>query len=261
MDPSTLIGLVLAFAAVVVCMVMEGGNPASILLPPAMILVFVGTFGVAMACGYQKDAIGALKALKDALMTKKHEADDVVTTLVGFAEKARREGLLALEEAAKSVDDPFLRKGIELAVDGTDPDELREILEAEIAAKRSGDKSKAKFFTDMGGFAPTVGIIGTVLGLIHVLENLSEPEKLGHLIAGAFVATLWGVLTANLMWLPIGSKLKRVAETEAHHMELILEGVLSVQAGANPRIIEMKLLSFLPAGERPAPGEASDKAA
>jgi chemotaxis protein MotA len=261
MDMATLIGVVLAFGAVMICMLMEGGNPAAILLPPAMILVFVGTFGVALACGYQKDAIGALKALKDALMTKKQEADEVVTTLVGFAEKARREGLLALEEAAKSIDDPFLRKGIELAVDGTDPEELREILEAEIQAKRTADKAKAKFFADMGGFAPTLGIIGTVLGLIHVLENLSEPEKLGHLIAGAFVATLWGVLTANVMWLPIGNKLKRVAESEAHHMELILEGVLSVQAGANPRIIEQKLLSFLPAEERPAAGDASEKAA
>ena len=143
-------------------------------------------------------------------MSKKHAADETVTTLVSFAERARREGLLALEEMAKSVDDPFLRKGIELAVDGTDPDELRDILEAEIASKKTADKAEAKFFADMGGFAPTLGIIGTVLGLIHVLENLSEPEKLGHLIAGAFVATLWGVLTANVMWLPIGNKLKRV---------------------------------------------------
>jgi chemotaxis protein MotA len=255
MDPATIIGVVLAFAAVFVSMIMEGGNPASILLPPAMLLVFVGTFGVAMACGLMKDATGALGAIKTAFASKKHAADETVTTLVGFAERARREGLLALEEMAKSIDDPFLRKGIELAVDGTDPEELREILEAEIATKKSSDKAKAKFFGDMGGFAPTLGIIGTVLGLIHVLENLSEPEKLGHLIAGAFVATLWGVLTANCLWLPIGNKLKRVGEVEAHHMELILEGVLSVQAGANPRVIEQKLLSFLSEAERPAPSE------
>ena len=110
----------------------------------------------------------------------------------------------------------------------------------------------------MGGFAPTLGIIGTVIGLIHVLENLSEPEKLGHLIAGAFVATLWGVLTANVLWLPIGNKLKRVGEVEAHHMQLVMEGVLAVQAGANPRVIEQKLLSFLPAAERP---DSTEKAA
>ena len=255
MDPGTLIGIILAFGAVLGSMVMEGGNPASILLPPAMLLVFVGTFGVAMACGLMKDATGALGALKTAFAGKKHAAEETVTTLVSFAERARREGLLALEEMAKSIDDPFLRKGIELAVDGTDPEELREILEAEIGSKKAADKAKAKFFSDMGGFAPTLGIIGTVLGLIHVLENLSEPEKLGHLIAGAFVATLWGVLTANALWLPIGNKLKRVADVEAHHMELILEGVLSVQAGANPRVIEQKLLSFLDAKDRPEPAE------
>ena len=260
METGTLIGILLALGAVFGSMVMEGGNPASIMLPPAMILVFLGTFGVALASGMLKDATGALGALKDALAGKKHASDETITTLVSFAEKARREGLLALEEMAKSVDDPFLKKGIELAVDGTDPDELREILEAEIVSKRNADKAKAKFFADMGGFAPTLGIIGTVIGLIHVLENLSEPEKLGHLIAGAFVATLWGVLTANCIWLPIGNKLKRVAEIEAHHMELVLEGVLSVQSGANPRVIEQKLLSFLSPKERPDMSDR-DKAA
>jgi chemotaxis protein MotA len=258
MDPGTLIGIGLAFAAVFGSMIMEGGNPASILLPPALVLVFVGTFGVAMACGLLKDATGALASLKTALMGKKHSADETVATLVSFAERARREGLLALEEMAKSVDDPFMRKGIELAVDGTDPDELRDIMEAEIASKKAADKAGSKFFGDMGGFAPTLGIIGTVIGLIHVLENLSEPEKLGHLIAGAFVATLWGVLTANVLWLPISNKLKRIGEIEAHHMQLVMEGVLAVQAGANPRVIEQKLLSFLPAAERP---ESTEKAA
>lgn len=258
MDPATIIGIVIAFGAVMVSMVMEGGNPASILLPPAMLLVFGGTFGVAMACGLMKDTTALGGAIKGALASKKHSAEETVTKLVEFAELARREGLLALEDAAKSIDDPFIKKGLELAVDGTDPDELREILEAEIATKRSDDKAGAKFFADMGGFAPTLGIIGTVLGLIHVLENLSQPEKLGHLIAGAFVATLWGVMSANVFWLPMASKLKRVAEIEAHHMELIVEGVLSIQAGANPRIIQQKLLSFLPAKERPAD---EDKAA
>jgi chemotaxis protein MotA len=258
MDPATLVGIGLAFAAIFVSMIMEGGNPASIILPPPMILVFFGTFGVAMAGGLMKDTTSAMAAIKNALMGKKHSADETVTTLVSFAERARREGLLALEEMAKTVDDPFMRKGIELAVDGTDPDELREIMEAEIASKKAADKAGAKLFNDMGGFAPTLGIIGTVLGLIHVLENLSEPEKLGHLIAGAFVATLWGVLTANVMWLPLGSKLKRLGEIEAHHMQLVMEGVLAVQAGATPRVIEQKLLSFLPAGERP---ESTEKAA
>jgi chemotaxis protein MotA len=258
MDIATLIGVGLALGAVFISMVMEGGNPASILLPPAMLIVFGGTIGVTMATGLMKDFTGSLAAVTRAFTGKAADPEESISTVVEFAETARREGLLALEEAAKSIDDPFMRKGIELAVDGTDPDELREILEAEIHSKKHHDKIASKFFGDMGAFSPTLGIIGTVLGLIHVLENLSEPDKLGHLIAGAFVATLWGVLSANVFWLPISKKLARLGDLEAKHMELVLEGVLSVQAGANPRIVEQKLLSFLAPGERPEP---SDKAA
>lgn len=252
MDPATLIGILLAFGAFVVSVFMEGGNPASILLPPAMIIVLGGTLGVAMASGLLKDTTGGVGAAVRALTFKPHPPDEAVRNLVSFAERARRDGLLALEEAAKSVDDPFLKKGLELAVDGTDPDELRDILEAEIAAKRAGDKAGAKLFADMGGFAPTLGIIGTVMGLIHVLENLSKPDELGHLIAGAFAATLWGVLSANMFWLPLANKLKRISEIEAHHMELVVEGIMSIQAGANPRVVEQKLISFLPAAARTA---------
>lgn len=252
MDPATLAGILLAIVAIIVSMLMEGGNPASLFLPPAMLIVFGGTIGVGLASGLLKDFTGAMAAIARALTSSAAPPDDTIRTLVSFAETARRDGLLALEEAAKSVDDPFLKKGLELAVDGTDPDELREILDAEIAAKRSTDRAKAKVFADLGGFAPTLGIIGTVMGLIHVLENLSNPDELGHLIAGAFVATLWGVLSANVIWLPIGNKLKRLSEIEAHHMELLAEGIMAIQAGANPRIIEQKLLSFLPTGEREA---------
>jgi len=192
-----------------------------------------------------KDTVTSLKTLSKAILTKAHAADDTIGAVMDLAERARREGLLALEEAAKSVSDPFLKKGIEMAVDGTDPDELREILEAEITAARQRGKASGKLFESMGGFAPTLGIIGTVLGLVHVLENLSEPDKLGPLISGAFIATLWGVMSANVFWLPIGNKIKRMTEVECHHMELVLEGVLSVQAGSNPRIIEQKLLSLM----------------
>ncbi len=258
MDVATLVGVVVALGAIFMSMIMEGGNPASIILPPAMLIVFGGTIGATMATGMMKDFTGSMAALARAFTGKPSDPEESIATVVQFAETARREGLLALEEQAKSIEDPFLRKGIELAVDGTDPDELREILEAEIQSKKHHDKVATKFFNDMGGFSPTLGIIGTVLGLIHVLENLSEPDKLGHLIAGAFVATLWGVMSANVVWLPIGKKLARLAELEAKHMELVLEGVLSVQAGANPRIVEQKLLSFLTPGERPEP---ADKAA
>ena len=257
MDPATLIGVVVALIAVFGSMIMEGGNPVAIILIPPMLLVFVGTFGVTMATGMQKDFMGALGAMKDAFLSSVEPPDAAISKVVELAELARREGLLALEESAKSIEDPFLKKGVELAVDGTDPEEVRDILENEIRATKAEAKNKAKFFGDMGAFAPTLGIIGTVLGLVHVLENLSEPDKLGHLIAGAFVATLWGVMSANVLWLPMSKKLARVGELQAHHMELVMEGILSIQAGANPRVVEQKLVSHLDASARAARAKAA----
>lgn len=252
MDPGTLIGIVVAFVALLVAMIMEGGDPMAVLLIPALLIVFGGTFGATLAGGNVKDFTSGFAQARRALFSKPGTSDDTVRTLVSFAERARRDGLLALEETAKGIEDPFLRKGIELAVDGTDPEELRDILESEIAAKRKQDKGGASVFKDMGGYAPTMGIIGTVIGLVHVLENLSDPDQLGHLIAGAFVATLWGVLSANAVWLPIARKLDRISSLEITHMELLLEGIMAIQAGSNPRVIEQKLLSFLPAKERDA---------
>jgi chemotaxis protein MotA len=251
MDPATLAGVGLAFGAIFLSMVMEGGNPASILAVPALILVFGGTFGAAMAGGTLKDAIAFVSSLKRGLLGKAPVPGDIVETVVKLAEKARREGLLALEDAMKDVPDPFLRKGLQLAIDGTDPDELREILEGEVDAKRKADKASAKFFADMGGYAPTIGIIGTVIGLVHVLENLSNPAQLGHLIAGAFIATLWGVMTANVLWLPMGNRLKRLSEVECSQMELVIAGIVNIQAGANPRVVAQKLKSLLPPAAAP----------
>ena len=249
MDPATLIGVLLGLIIIVVSNVLEGGNPTSMLLLPPMLLVFGTTLMVTMAGGTMADAKNAVKSLKYAFTAKVRPASDVVPTVVSLAEKARREGLLALEDALKEVDDPFLVKGVTMAIDGTDPEEVRDILEAELYAKKSHEKHSAKFFADAGAYAPTIGIVGTVMGLVHVLENLAEPEELGHLIAAAFIATLWGVMSANVIWLPIANRLKRLAELEAARMELVIEGVAAIQAGSNPRIIAQKLTSLLPAGE------------
>ena len=249
MDPASIIGIVLAFAAIFGANIMEGGNPMSIMLVPPLNLVIGGTVGAAMAGGIMRDTTGIIGQLKRAMTMKKMPADQLISTVVSLAERARREGLLALEEAAKDVEQPFLRRGLQMAIDGTDPDELSEILYSEVDAKRKADKSGAKVFSDMGAYAPTIGIIGTVMGLVHVLENLSNPDELGHLIAGAFVATLWGVMTANCLWLPIGARLKRVSEIECDQMELAVEGILAIQAGANPRVVGQKLRSLLPPDE------------
>ncbi len=250
MDPATLVGIILAFTAIFVANILEGGSPGAMFLLPPMLLVFGGTIGVGMAGGMMRDVKGALGAMKHAFTAKAPAQDDSVGTLVSLAEQARRNGLLALEEQAREVEDPFLKQGVELLVDGTDPQELRDILESKVYAKRCADKAAAKVFGDMGGYAPTIGIIGTVLSLVHVLGNLDKPEELGHMIGAAFLATLWGVMSANAIFLPIASKLKRVSELECAQQELLIEGLMAIQAGSNPRVIEQKLRALLP--QRPA---------
>lgn len=246
MDPMTLAGIALALLAILGSMILEGGSPMSIILLPPMLLVLVATFGAALA-GLSKNDVKQIGAwFKTAALAPAPPAPvDSIALLVRLGERARKDGLLALEDEAKKVEDPFLQKALMMLVDGTDSDVLRDILEAEIDAKKAKDKVGQKFFTAMGGYAPTIGIIGTVLGLIHVLENLSNPEELGHLIAAAFVATLWGVMSANVFWLPMGAKIARISELETKAMGLLVEGVAEIQAGSNPRVIRQKLNSLV----------------
>ncbi|NYG57043.1 flagellar motor protein [Nocardioides perillae] len=248
MDPAPAIGIVLGFVVIITANVLEGGNPANMILLPPMLLVFGTTFFITMAGGTVADMKAAMAGAKKAFTGGVPKGDAIVDNVVTLADKARREGLLALEDSLKNVDDPFLVKGVTLAIDGTDPEEVRDILEAEVQAKKSADKQAAKFFSDAGAYAPTVGIIGTVMGLVHVLENLAQPEELGHLIAAAFLATLWGVASANVIFLPLGNRLKRLSELEVNQMEVTIEGVAAIQAGSNPRVIAAKLKSLLPAG-------------
>jgi chemotaxis protein MotA len=239
-----------AMVVIVAANIMEGGSPSALLLPAPMLLVWGATILISIAGGTMADAKSIVPNLKRALMGKAESSADVVPVVVGLADKARKEGLLALEDSIKDIDDPFLVKGVTMAIDGTDPEEMRDILEGEVAAKRAQTKHSAKFFTDAGAYAPTIGIIGTVMGLVHVLENLARPEELGHLIAAAFIATLWGVMSANVFFMPIGNRLKRLGELEISRMEVTIEGVLAIQAGANPRIVAQKLQSLLPVHEQ-----------
>ena len=242
MDPVTIIGVLIAFGAILAALLMEGSSPMSILLLPALILVFGGTFGATMA-GLTTGDLKKIGGWFKLAVAPKKAADvgELISILVKLAEKARKEGLLSLESEAKKIDDPFLQRGLQMAIDGTDQDDLREILEAEIDARKADYKIAARFFGDMGGYAPTIGIIGTVIGLIHVLENLSNPAELGHLIAGAFVATLWGVLSANVMWLPMSRKIGRTSELDGRAMQLLVEGISEILAGTTPRNVRQKL--------------------
>jgi chemotaxis protein MotA len=249
MDPSTMIGLGLALGAILVSMIMDGGDIGAMFLIPPMILVFGGTIGAAMAGTLMSDAKAMPKSLVRAFTAKVTTAHESVGIIVRMAERARRDGLLALESDVSEVEDPFLRRALEMAIDGTDADEVADILGAEVDAKRASDGAGAKLFHDMGGYAPTIGIIGTVLGLIHVLGSLTDPSSLGAKIASAFVATLWGVLSANIFWFPLANRLKRISETECEQMEVTIEGVLAIQAGSNPRLVAQKLQSMLPSIE------------
>lgn len=257
MDPATFIGITFAILTIFGSMILEGGSPAALFLLPPMILVLGGTIGVALASNTLPGMIGGIKWMTYALMAKKADLDSVVDPLVKMAERARREGLLALEAEMENVSDEFIKRGLQMAVDGTDPDDLHEILSAEVKAKKASAAAGAKFFSDAGGYAPTLGIIGTVMGLVHVLENLADPSELGHLIAAAFVATLWGVLSANVIFLPLGKRITLVGANEAARMDLVIEGVLAIQAGSNPRVVATKLRSKM---TRPGP-TATGKAA
>jgi len=251
MKATTAIGIVVAFVGLALGATMEGSQIPAFFNVPALVIIMSGTIGSVMASNSFEGMKAIPQLYKKAIGGDTPDLNERAQLLVGLAERARREGLLSLEESLSTIDDPFLVKGVTMAIDGTDPEEVREILEAEVYAKRLADKQRAKFFGDAGAYAPTIGIIGTIMGLVHVLENLAAPEKLGELIAGAFVATLWGVASANVMWLPISNRIKRLGELEASRMELAIEGVAAIQSGANPRIIAQKLTSLLPAGQQP----------
>jgi len=245
MDLATIAGMIMAWGALIGALVMEGGDVKSLINIPAALLVFGGTIGASIISFRTNQITGVPGILAKAFSEKTQDAADVILLLVRFAERARREGLLVLEEDARRLEDPFLQKGIQLAIDGTDPELIREILSTEIHFLQARHKVGETMFTTLGGFAPTLGIIGTVMGLIHMLANLSDPGKMGPLIAGAFIATLYGVSSANLLFLPIANKLKARSADEVLIREVMVEGILAIQAGDNPRIVEEKLKAFL----------------
>ena len=250
MDPATLAGMALAVGALLITMLLEGSSPLAILLLPPMILVFGGTFGAAVTGCTLADVrrIGSWFRLAFAA-DRTPLTSELIIQLIDLATLARKEGMLPLENRSRSVADPFLRRGLEMAVDGTPMERLQEAMQGEIAAHQADDRVAARFFSRMGGCAPTVGIIGTVVGLVQVLRNLEEPNVLGPLIAAAFVATLWGVLSANFLWLPLSTKIARNSQLRAAQMDLLLTGVSEILAGTNPRAIGERLRSMLPPSE------------
>ena len=262
MDVTTSLGIVVAIVALLASVVMEGGHLASLFSLPAFVLVIGGTLG-ATAVGFTLEELKTVPRLfQIAFQRQKYDEYQVIQLLVSFAERARREGLLALEDELNEmpVDNDFLRKGIQLVIDGIDGELLRSIMETELTFIQERHERGAAIFEAAGGFAPTMGIIGTVMGLVHVLGNLSDTETLGPAIAVAFIATLYGVGVANIVFLPIAAKLKNSSSHEILLLEVTLEGILSVQAGDNPRTVEEKLKAFLAPGKRhPAKDQDEDR--
>jgi chemotaxis protein MotA len=245
MKPSTGIGIGLAFFGILLGALMGGTSPAAFIAIPAILIIFCGTGGATMA-SVGIDQMKRIPALyKLVLRAQPPDVPGRVSLLVSLAEQARREGLLALDQRVAEIDDDFTRKGLQLVVDGIDPDLVREVLEAEIDGMIARHHQGAAMFEKAGGFAPTMGIIGTVMGLVHVLQNLSAPSTLGPAISTAFVATLLGIGSANVIYLPVANRLKGLSAAEVELRTLTLDGILAVQAGDNPRVVAEKLNSYI----------------
>ncbi len=245
MDIATILGVVTAFGALLLSVVIEGGHLRSLVNVPAALIVFGGTFGATMVSMPLKLIIRLPVILKNAILGVLMEPREAISTILELATIARRDGVLALEEHLQNVKDPFLKKGIQLVVDGTDPEIVREILETELVKQSERHKQGSRLFMTMGGLAPTLGVTGTVMGLVHMMEKLDDPSKMGPAIASAFIATLYGVASANLIFIPIANKLANRSQAELLVREMMLEGILGLQAGLSPAILEEKLKSFL----------------
>jgi chemotaxis protein MotA len=251
-DLLSLAGLPLGLLLVVGGHALEDGRIGSLVKGAAALIVFGGTLGAVCLSFPVRDVREAWRSLRHVFIDDLEPSDALVDGVGRMAVKARKHGILSLEDDLDTIADPFLRRGLRLAVDGTNPTTLRHMLDAENDAHEEREDAPARVYESAGGYAPTIGILGAVLGLINVMENLADPSRLGAGIAVAFVATVYGVGAANLVFLPIAAKLRARAQRRARRRDLIVEGILAIQEGPNPRLIDQKLRGLL-AAEEPAP--------
>jgi len=246
MDLTTLLGLVLGWGALGLAVKLEGGNLGGFVNPPAFILVIGGTIGATLIGLPWRHATSIPIVLLRAFLGKRVDSLEVMELLTDFIRRARRDGVLALDAEVQKLSNEFLRTGLQLVIDGTAQELLRDILATELRAMRARHSMGQSIFDTLGGFAPTLGIIGTVMGLVNMLASLERPEEMGRSIAGAFIATLYGVSVANLLFLPIANKLKANSEEEQAAYRLAVEGILSLQSGESPRLAAARMRPFLP---------------
>lgn len=245
MDILSFIGIFVGVGAILIGIVLDGGDISSLLNGPAFVIVFGGTFGATLLQFPPAIFIRSMRMFSWVLRPQKTDLKAQINKVVHWSLLARKEGLLGLENEMPKEKDPFIKKGLQLLVDGNEPDVIRDIMELEINAKENSDFQAARLYEAMGGYAPTIGILGAVMGLIHVMQNLTNPELLGEGIATAFVATIYGVGSANLIFLPVANKLKMHALAVAQAREMIAEGITSIAEGENPRNIELRLSGYL----------------
>lgn len=251
-DPATLGGIALGVGCLLVALWLEGGHPQQLVNLPALLIVLGGTFGATLV-GLSLSQVAELpRILRQALFRPPLDPFQTIHLLVALSDKARRQGLLALDTDANATSDEFLRRALQLAIDGTDPELVRDILQLEISFLEERHRQGEQVFVSMGGYAPTMGVLGTVMGLIHMMSRIENPSQMGPAIATAFVATLYGVGLANLLFLPIAAKLRARHAEEVLLREVIVEGVLAIQSGENPRIVEQRLRAFLSQSQRRA---------
>jgi len=245
MDKISVVGLLLGVVAIVGGQVLEGGHVGSLTQPTAFLIVVGGTLGAVMLQSPAAVFVRGLRMAGWVLYPPSVDHRQLISQVTAWSQISRREGLLALENTIDQLRDEFTRKGLQLLVDGADPERLREVMEVEITTYENELKLSARIWEAAGGYSPTIGILGAVLGLIHVMENLSEPSKLGAGIAVAFVATVYGVGFANLVFLPIANKLKTLINRQIVQREMIVDGLVGIANGDNPRIIESRLEGYI----------------
>lgn len=245
MDLLTIAGIIVGLGAILGGNILEGGHTSALMQFTAFVIVFGGTVGAVLVQTPMSVFLRSLKMTPWMLIPPKIEGKAAIEKIVGWSQIARKEGLLGLETIAEQEPDAFASKGLRLLVDGSEPDTIRAILEVDIGVKEHHDTQAAKVYEGLGGYSPTIGIIGAVMGLIHVMANLSDPSKLGSGIAVAFVATIYGVGLANLFFLPMANKLKSIVHNQTQFREMVIEGIISIAGGENPRNIETKLQGYV----------------
>lgn len=245
MDLLSVFGVILAFGAILGGNYLEGGHIDSLFNGPAALIVIGGTFAAIMLQTPFSELKRGLGMLRWVFVPPYVSIDDGIEKVISWSMRARKEGLLGLETIVEKESEPFAEKGLQLLVDGAEPEVIRNVLELDLISKERYDLSSAKIYDGMGGYSPTIGIIGAVMGLIHVMSNLADPSSLGSGIATAFVATIYGVAFANLLFFPVGSKLKSVILRQSQYREMLIEGLVAISEGENPRSIELKLRGFI----------------